>query len=73
MTITEQTIKQAVRHDEEMKKKSKSKKIIKIIKKDGSLVLKTTGDNMKVLELCTCCKTDVVTYCGNTVEIRVSI
>ncbi|QWU14404.1 hypothetical protein SAMN04487895_101714 [Paenibacillus sophorae] len=47
-------------------------KTIKLVKRDGSLIIKTSGDNLKVLELCTCCMHDVVSYQGNTVEIVVS-
>ncbi|QWU13384.1 hypothetical protein SAMN04487895_10349 [Paenibacillus sophorae] len=47
-------------------------KIIKLIKRDGSVILQTKGDNLKVLELCTCCMTDYVSYFGNVVEIKVS-
>jgi len=47
-------------------------KIIKLIKRNGEVILKTTGDNLKVKELCTCCLHDNISYQGDTVEIMVS-
>ncbi|QSF43503.1 hypothetical protein [Paenibacillus tianjinensis] len=47
-------------------------KTIKLIKRDGSVILKCEGDNLKVLELATCCKHDVICIYGDVVEIKVS-
>lgn len=47
-------------------------KIIKLIKRNGEVILKTTGDNYKLIELCTCVRHDLVSYQGDTVEILVS-
>lgn len=48
--------------------------IIKLIKRNGEVILKTTGDNLKVLELCTCFASMIFfTSQGNTVEIQVSM
>ncbi|MEK4006365.1 hypothetical protein [Paenibacillus sp. FSL H3-0333] len=47
-------------------------KTIKLIKRDGSLVIKTTGDSLKLLELATYVKHDVITYQGDVIEMVVS-
>jgi hypothetical protein len=47
-------------------------KTIKLIKRDGSLILKTTGDNLKLLELATYVKHDVIIRQGNVIEMVVS-
>jgi hypothetical protein len=47
-------------------------KTIKLIKRNGEVILKTTGDSLKVLELCTCCLHDFISYQGNVIEIQVS-
>lgn len=47
-------------------------KLIKLVKRDGSVILKCQGDNMKVLELATCCMHDIICTYGDVVEIKVS-
>lgn len=47
-------------------------KTIKLVKRDGSVILKCEGDSMKLLELATCCMHDVICHYGDVVEIRVS-
>jgi hypothetical protein len=47
-------------------------KTIKLVKRDGSVILKCTGDNYKLIELCTCVRHELISYQGDTVEIMVS-
>ena len=46
-------------------------KQIKVIKRDGSVIINKQGSEMDVLELVTCIMHDRVDYQGNTVYIHV--
>ncbi|MNK87579.1 hypothetical protein D3C87_1075190 [compost metagenome] len=49
----------------------KPMKNIKVIKRDGSIIISKQGYDIDILELTTCLMTDRVTYEGNTAYIHV--
>lgn len=46
---------------------------IKVVKPDGSLILKKQGSELDILELATCIKHDRIDYQGDIVYIHVKL
>lgn len=51
----------------------KTMRNIKVIKRDGTIIINKQGSEMDILELTTCLQYDRVDYQGNTVNIHVKV